>query len=147
MPSALLTLSDVVVDRLRASPNIGVAVDMIRSSHRIPVSREQAPAVHVKVDGISEPRSGRGCVQRDLSMVVAIVVRDDEALDAADPLLQAVIARLASDSVVAPAYPAGVRVKLGRAYVNEESADADAMRIDIEYAFTFSAGEESLDIT
>jgi hypothetical protein len=138
----MLTVAEAIVGRLTAAPSIGVEADSIRRSHRIPTTREAAPAVNVIVQGIGEGK-GKGCVTRALRVLIAVVVRSDDALDAADPIVEAVVARMAREY---GAWPRGVSPRLVRVDVDEESADTDVMRVDVEYAFDFTAGEESLAI-
>jgi hypothetical protein len=140
MASIAETLMLEVLWRLKTQPVI-TNVDNIRRDHRTIIPRTMAPAVHL-IDGAETPLSRRNyCfVDDDLIFTVAIFVRDDAGYAAADPIKQAVMAALDPASAY-PAGPTGRTPDLlrGRITSAQEIADADALRVDMEFTFKFQA--------
>lgn len=137
MVSIAETLMREVLARLKAAPVIA-NVDNIRRDHRTVVPRDKAPAVHL-IDGAETPQPGKNdCyVSEDLVFTVSIFVRDDSGYAAADPLKIAVMAALNP----ATAYPATALgtpdLVRGRIVSEDEIADTDALRVDMEFTFKF----------
>ena len=146
MAFAMLTIAEVMVARLRA--NVAAVDDAsIRYSHRILVAHDDSPAIYVIPQKWSEGE-GKNCQRRVATLVVAVLVRADDGLAVAGPIIEAVAAALdPSTSIPAAPYPNGVRVKLGPGWVNEAGADTDACRVDIDYEAAFDTnGEHSLAV-
>jgi hypothetical protein len=133
-----------ILARLQAGPPIVPIAASVRRSHRTTVTREMAPAVHV-VDGADNPvRAKNDChTDRNKAFTVSIFVRDDEGYAAADPIMLDVNARL--ESTQAAPYPAGVTIKQGRITFEQEIADGDALRVDMEYELYYCTGGWALD--
>lgn len=147
MATALLQIPALIETQLKASPSIGVDSDSIRRTKRRPVTREQSPAVHIRPTELATDSGAKGkgdCTRRVLRAVVTLIVRDDDD-DTFDALLAAIVARLAPGAS-GTTYPAGVQVALPRATVDEEMADEDVTRIDLEYEFALSTSEHGLSI-
>lgn len=147
MATALQLVPEAMLQRLRASPSFGVAAASIRRTHRVPQSLADAPSVYIVPESVDKKRGQRGseCVQRELAITVAIVVRSDN-VDALDPILEAVMDRLNPETTGLTAYPSGVEIDDGRLIVDTESADQDATRCDIVYTAAFVTGEHTLVI-
>ena len=128
--------------RLQASPAI---VENPRRSHRIPVTREQAPTIHL-IDGTDTPTPAKNnCrTQRTRGFTVSIFVRDDAGASAADPYVLAVNDALDPD--VGTAYPGGAIMRQGRITVDEEIADGDAVRVDMAFEFDYQTTGWALDV-
>lgn len=130
-----------VLARLQASPAI---TDNVRRAHRISITRENAPAVHL-IDGTDTPTPAKNnCrTQRTCGFTVSIFVRDDEGASAADPYVLAVNDALDPD--VGTAYPGGAIMRQGRITVDEEIADGDAVRVDMAFEFDYQTTGWALD--
>lgn len=131
-----------VFARLQASPAI---VENPRRAHRIPVTRDQAPAIHL-IDGADTPTPAKNnCrTQRTCSFTVSIFVRDDAGASAADPYKLAVNDAL--DPGVGTAYPGGAIMRQGRITVDEEIGDGDAVRVDMAFEFDYQTTGWALDV-
>jgi len=132
-----------VVDRLRTfSPAMVDDTARIRRDHRTVVPRDDCPRIHV-IDGDELPdKAAKSCyVPVEFPFIVAIFVRDDAGFAAADPLKIAVMAALDP----ATAYPHSAVLKRGRIVSNQEIADADSLRVDMEFVFKFQTLEWALD--
>lgn len=139
MASIAETLMREVLARLKAAPVI-VVTDNIRRDHRTTLPREKAPAVHL-IDGSETPIPGKNdCFVNDsLVFTVAIFVRNDSGYAAADPLKIAVMAAL-DPATAYTSTPLGTPDLLrGRITSAQEIADADALRVDMEFTFKFQA--------
>jgi hypothetical protein len=130
-----------VLARLQGSPSIA---DNVRRAHRIPVTREQAPAVHL-IDGTDTPTPAKNnCLtQRTRGFTVSIFVRDDAGASAADSYVLAVNAALDPEDN-AP-YPSNAVMRQGRITVDEEIADGDAVRVDMAFEFDYVTSGWALD--
>lgn len=146
MPTALLQIPTLIETQLKASPTIGVAEASIRRTKRRAVTKDNAPAVHIRATEVQRAAgAGKGdCARRTLRVIVTLIVRDD-AVDSFDPILAAILARLAPGAS-GTTYPTGVTVALPRATVDEEMADEDVTRIDLEYEFGIGTGEHGLTL-
>jgi len=143
MPTIAHDLMQEVVTRLVRTPSVIADASNVRRDHRTHVMREQAPAIHV-VDGDDAPtgKFQRGCVERSKSFTVALFVRDDQGFTAADPIVLTILARL---NGLALAYSRKARIALGKIRFDNEIADGDALRVEIELTFVYNAPEWSLD--
>ena len=141
MASKAETVMVAVLARLQASPAI---TDNVRRAHRISITRENAPAVHL-IDGTDTPTPAKNnCrTQRTRGFTVSIFVRDDAGASAADPYVLAVNDALDPD--VGTAYPGGAIMRQGRITVDEEIADGDAVRVDMAFEFDYQTTGWALD--
>lgn len=139
------TVIEAMLERLQGSPSIVPASDNVRRSHRTWVPREQCPAVHV-ADGGDEPRRDRGgcAIERECVMTVSILVRNDDGYSDAATIAENVMARLDPDNQAETPYPAGVTVEPGRIGVDDEIADADILRLVMEFRIRYLAANWSL---
>ena len=133
-----------ILGRLDAAPkNWGLNVQDVRRAHRTAVPRAGVPAVHL-IGGADAPaREHRTalCQQREADFTVSLFVRSDAGESAADALRVEAMRRLSPDT--AP-YAAGVRVTPGAIATDEEIADADAIRVDMQFAFAYPASDWKL---
>ncbi len=133
------TLMQAVLARLESSPAL---CDNVRRAHRVAVARDEAPAIYL-IDGDDVIRGSpdsdcrRDRVKR---FTVAVFVRDDDGASAADTLVDAVNDRL--DPVTA--YASGATLLQGAIKPDEEIADEDAIRVDMEFEFRYQAPGWSL---
>lgn len=145
MPTSTIAddLMDEVVARLRGYSGIGVDVEQIRRDHRTVLARDQCPAIHV-IDGTEDPKNGKGC-RCDVSFAfrVAIFVRDDAGYAAAAAIKVPVMAAL--DPTVGSGYGHNARLNRGRITSDQEIADADSLRVDMEFQFRYETAEWRLD--
>lgn len=130
----------VVVDRLRASPSIGVDSASIRCDHRTPVDRDSAPAVHVIAD--EDVLVDGKCGDRRFDFRVVVAVRSDAGTAELDDLLVAVMARLKPGAAGMTAYPSGVRLRSPRIRYDQQDADADVHEAAISCSASYSTGDE-----
>lgn len=143
---AASTYETVMVDvlgRLKVSGSGWVSTSAVRRAHRTIVPRDGAPAVHL-VDGEDAPVKGatqRDCARREGAFTVSIFVRSDAGAAAADPFKVEIMRRLSPDT---QSYAAGVTVQPGRIVVDTEIADADAVRVDMDFGVRYTATEWSL---
>lgn len=147
MTTALLQIPALMETQLKASPSIGVDENSIQRTKRRPVTREEAPAIHIRATRIDRTTGSQGkgdCTRRTLSVLVQLIVRDDDD-DSFDEILDAVVERLAPGTA-GTSYPKNVHVVLQRASVDEEMADEDVTRIDLEYEVQFNSAEHGLSI-
>jgi hypothetical protein len=129
--------------RLTASPFPGISsLTRIQRKHRTRVTRENAPAIHL-IEGMAKPTKTVACDwQWEMDGTVALFVRDDNGLQAADPLLIEAIKRINPET--GTPYPGKAELLLlrigpgrgGDEYT--EIADEDATRVDIDLRFKFS---------
>lgn len=126
-------LLEAVLARLIALPVIDVA-DSIRRDHRTTITRDTAPAVHV-IDGEEKPGpSTNACfVKAEFSFTIAIFVRDDAGYGAAKPIK----VRIMQATDPATAYPHSAELVRGRIVSQQEIADGDALRVDMEFTFKY----------
>ena len=145
MATAILTIPTLYVARLSAAPSLGFAL-IERTNHGTP-PREQTPAIQVRARRLSRGEGGRAnCVNRVLTIYVDIIVRADAAADTLDPYLEAVATRLNPATTGFQQYGRGVSPELVSVDIDEDQADATAIRARIEYANRFSTPEDSLTI-
>lgn len=145
MSSGRETIMVEILARLKASPtNWGMALKDVRRAHQTAVPRVGAPAVHL-IDGTDEPRAKQAalCIERDMTFALAIFVRSDDGPNAADPYVLEAMRRISPNIA---AYPAGVSIAAGRISVNPELADADSIRVDMEFAASYPATDWTLEI-
>jgi len=129
-----------ILGRLTAAPKTWA--DDIRRAHLTAPPKSAGRVVHL-IDGEDAPDKGarRDCTQRDGAFSLALFVRSDLGVSAADPMKIEVMRRLAPDS--AP-YPDGVAVKPGRVVPSANLADNDAIRIDMDFTFCYPATDWTL---
>lgn len=124
--------------RLKASPPLIPNKDQIRRAKRTPVTREKAPAVHL-IDGRDAPRRQNACGGREGEFTISLFARDDAGLSALDATKVEVMRRMGV------AWPAGVICYPGDIVPEAESADQEALRVDMTFRFEYdTAGEWSL---
>lgn len=133
---------EAMLARLQGSPAI---CDNVRRSHRTTVPRDQCPAIHL-AEGSDEPTGSAGDCRTDRTATptVSILVRDDDGFAAADALAEAVMQRLDPSNPAETPYPAGVRLEPGRISIDDEIADADILRLVMEFRLRYAAGHWSL---
>ena len=112
--------------------------DQVRRAHKTPIPREldgvdMGVAVRL-IDGTDAPVAGSNCGDRECSFTTSIFVRGDDGVALADPYRIAIFARFE-----AAAWPDNVSVASGRISVDEDLADEDASRVDIEWSAKYSA--------
>ena len=137
MSSIAETLMQAVLARLQGSPPV-IANANIRRQHRTVVTRAEAPAVHL-IDGTDTPTPAKNDCRTDRSkaFTVSIFVRDDAGYEAADPIMVEINARLDPGAADYTAYGAGIALRQGRITVEQEIADGDALRVDMEFTFEY----------
>lgn len=134
-----------LLSRLQTPTPVVSKVASIRRSHLVGVSREMAPSVYV-IDGIDDPDTGKAsqCPRRKLSMLVTLIVRSDDAA-ATDAYMLEILSRL--DPSKGSGYGTGVTLVLGRIASDQEIADKDVQKLDIDLSFQYSAsGEWSIEL-
>lgn len=145
MPSGYETILSGVLSRLQTSPNIVNDPAQVRRAHRTVIPRTPGFSVHV-IDDYDEP-SGEGnanCARRRGAFTVSLFGRGDAGPTLLDPLKLEVARRL---SPYTAAYPAGICIDPGRIFVKVEIADADAIRLDMNFTAEYqTAGEWSLEL-
>ena len=137
------TVMQAILARLMGSPALEAEV---RRSHRIPVTRDAAPAVHV-VDGRDVPTPARNDCRTDRTkgFTVSVYVRDDAGASAADALVQAINERLDPIDAAQTPYPSGAVLRQLSIIPSEEIADGDAVQIDMEFEFDYATSGWRLD--
>lgn len=124
--------------RLKANPPLVANKDNIRRAKRTPVTREKAPAVHL-IDGPDKPKRTNACGGREGEFTISLFARDDAGLSTLDATKVEVMRRMGV------AWPAGVVCYPGDIVPEAESADGDALRIDMSFRFEYgTAGEWAL---
>lgn len=152
MTTALLAIPEIFVGRLRDAQPGGIPTKNIRRSRRTPVTREQLGAsrgaIQVQVVDVRTLGDGGNCLKREMRVRVSIIVRDDDTLDKADPIVSEATDALAQDTPAGTGldYPRNVTLSLTSATVDEETADEDAIRIELEYDVQFRTNEFRLSI-
>lgn len=133
--------------RLTATAYAGVSALNVRRTHLTAVDRDHAPAVR-QIDGEDSKRSGApgskgSCAQpREVAWKISIITRSD-----ADGHLQADALMLeVMDRFVAP-WPPGVVVKYGSISYDNEIADEDVSKLDIEFIGHYQTPEWQLDVS
>lgn len=138
-------LMNEVLARLRADPPLVPDVTQIRRSHRTAVPRENAPAIHVIQGRLRRLQPESDCpVYWRLDFIVRPMVRSDDDFDTADPLMQAVLERLAP-TTPETAYQHSARLNFGDIDPDQEVADADALGLDMAFSFAFETDDWSLE--
>jgi hypothetical protein len=144
-------LLEQVLSRLTATSATlpTVVANRIRRQHLTTVPRDDAPAVYV-VEGEDVPLPAKNeddCpIPRELRFAVRLFVRDDAGAAIADALRLAVYARLSPDAEGLPAYVGKARIRPGPIRRDAEIADGDALRIDCEFVFLYSARQWAHDV-
>lgn len=140
MSSVAADVLAVVVERLRASPSIGVDSGSIRCDHRTPVDRDAAPAVHVIAD--EDALVDAKCGRRRFDFRVVASVRSDAGTAELDDLLVEVMARIDPSTAGLDAYPSGVRIKATRIRYDQQEADSDVHEAAISCSAEHETGDE-----
>ena len=132
-----------VLARLIASPPLLVNGN-VRRSHRTPVTRAAAPALHL-VDGADEPKPANNDCRTDRTkyFTVSLFGRDDGGVAVLDTTVVAINRRL--DPLRGTPYPNGAVLRQRRITPNEETADGDALRIDMDFEFEYSTDGWTLE--
>jgi hypothetical protein len=141
MTTVAFDLLEQVVARLRAAPAFGVDPDSIRRNHRTTIPRDSAPAIHV-VDGDEALKSRGTCANRAQAFMVVLFLRDDAGFAAADPLKLEVMRRL---NPATQQWAAGVLIEPGDIRSITEIADADALRVEMDFTLSYTTGLWTLD--
>lgn len=126
-----------VLSRLKALPVIE-NTDWIKRAHRTFNPREKSPAVHL-IDGRELPKDSKNACDRDdeYAFTVSIFVRSDAGYSAIDPIKLRVMEALNP----ATAYPhSGGRLSQDALSFDQEVADEDALRLDMQFTFKFKVG-------
>lgn len=134
-----------VMDRLQSSPALFGDASRVERSHRTVVARADAPRCHV-VDGDDTSEGPKiGCeVSRTTRWSVRLFVRDDDGYSAGDEFAQAVLDRLNPENDGLAPYPAGIVPIFDDMRIDEEVADADALRIELTFRGEYRAPPFSL---
>jgi hypothetical protein len=133
MPIVLTTIADdhmrEVLARMIAVPVIPDTTN-IRRDHRTTISRDKAPAVHL-IDGDDTPKAATNDCYRDRSFAfrISIFVRDDLGYKAAEPIKCRIMAAIDPTT----AYQHNIDLILGRITTDQQIADGDALRVDMEF--------------
>lgn len=140
-------LASIVLARLQAAPTIVTDAGQVRRAHRTAIPRTTGYSVHV-IDDYDQPRRGavgnRGCAWREGAFTVSLFGRGDAGPSILDPLKIEVQRRLSPDTA---AYPVGICIDPGRIIVKVEIADADAVRVDMQFDLSYPVrGEWSLEL-
>lgn len=140
-------LSAIVLARLKAAPTIVADLGQVRRAHRTLIPRTAGYSVHV-IDDYDEPRKGatgnRFCAWRNGAFTISLFGRGDAGPMLLDPLKIVVNDRLSPDT---EAYPIGICIDPGRVLVRVEIADADAIRVDMNYTLDYPVrGAWSLEL-
>jgi hypothetical protein len=137
MTTAIFEVPDVMTRRLQATPAVATNV---RLSHRVPVTRNDAPAVYVKPGDNRQEGATKDCVRRVQTVRVHVLVRSDEGVAAIDALVESVTNRLErTTAVVGATYPRGAQVTLKSALFEDELADEDCVLVALEYEIAYNA--------
>lgn len=129
--------------RLVADPEFGVPVERIRREHRTAVTRADSPAVQV-IEGVARPTEAKRCDwQWEMGGSIAIFVRDDVGLRAADPLVAEIVRRINPE--IGTPYSNGVRLELAAIEPETEIADEDATRVDLVLQVKFGTKRWTTD--
>lgn len=134
-----------VVARLRAAPALVTKpAERVRISHRVAVTREQSPAIHVAAteDSLVEAKD---CNTRRLRLVVRLFGRDDDGIESIDELMAQAVARLKPSRGHAIPYPAGVTLRPPTIRFDEEVADLDVAFAELVFEATYTAPDWSLE--
>lgn len=131
--------------RLQGSPSLmlGAQNVAVKRSHRTPVARDDAPMVHL-IDGPDRPTGNieSDCDrEREKRFTVSVFIRDDGGAGVADPLVVEINNRMSN----ATPWGDGIRVTQGPIVPDEEIADGDAIRVDMEFAAKYDAPGWSLE--
>jgi hypothetical protein len=125
----------LVLTRLSRAPQI---TPLVRRAHRTVVPRDKAPAIHLIDGDIAAPMAGaKNCRGRDAQFTVSLFVRSDDGPEAADPYKEKIYERLRSTD-----WPEGVIIAPGRVTSEAEIADADVIRIDLDFSMYYVSGGE-----
>lgn len=132
-----------IMDRLTAAPAFGIPVERIKRAHRTAVTRANSPAVHV-IEGAARLREQKRCDwQWEMTGTIAVFVRDDEGVSAADPFILEIVRRINPET--GTPYSNQVRLELVAIEPDTEIADEDATRVNIEFAIKFGLARWTLD--
>src|SRR6185369_808096 len=127
MASVAETFKAEVLARLVALPLFGPELDNIRRSHLTNVTRENAPAVHVRFPR-QKPTEDKSCNWRwQMDFTVSVFSRDDSGDKMADPMVSEVVRRLNNQ---ASKYTNKVTLEVDTIQTETETADSDATRVD-----------------
>lgn len=133
MPIATTTIADdfmrEILARMKALPVIAETGN-VRRDHRTIIPRDKAPAVHL-VDGDDTPQAATNDCYRDheFAFTISVFVRDDEGYGAAEPIKCKVMAAIDP----AAEYQHNVTLEAGRIVTDQQIADGDALRVDMEF--------------
>src|SRR6185369_9414490 len=110
--------------------------DTIKRTHRTPVTREDAPAIHW-VDGDDKPIGKENDCSRTRrkDFTVALFVRGDDASTEIDELIESINERLNPDTP----YGDGITLHQGAIQPETEIADTDATQVNMAYWFEYEA--------
>lgn len=132
-----------VLSRMRANPKIVTDSINVRRAHRTLQPRSEGFAVHV-IDGSDQLRKGgnnSGCAKREGEFTISLFARSDSGPTVLDALKVEVYRRMALP------WDAGFVINPGRITIETESADADAVRVDMDFEVCYqTAGEWSLEL-
>jgi hypothetical protein len=133
-----------VLARMQAAPNFGVDVGSIRRSHLTVLPREKCPAIYCRFKR-QKPTDGKACDWRwSMEFSVSVFSRDDSGATAADAIIVEALKRLES-TTLAP-YANAVMVELIDIDVEDEIADEDAFRADINCVAKFVTAQWQIDV-
>lgn len=122
-----------VLAKLQTPPlTIVPVVANIRRKHRTAKTRSDSPGWDL-IDGNDGPRTES---MRAGSFTIAIILRTDDGPEKADVHKIDIMRRLNPELF---AHPNGVTIKPGSITSDNEIADSDVVKIDMEFSFTYPA--------
>lgn len=142
----MATIAESLIAELQARIEAALVATeaTVRRDHLTPVDRDATPLVDIVTGDDVPEASARGCfATRRLAVSVDVHVRSDGSYAAADPYLALIMAAVAPEPT---AYPHNAGLEHGRIRrPRPEIADADALTVTMEFAFTYRARAWTLD--
>lgn len=134
-------LMQEVVTRIAAAV-APLSITNVRRDHFVAPIREETPAVYVIAGDNLPVGNARGCaLTRQQLFTVEVYVRDDAGYESVEAMLQAVLTALNPDT----AYVGSGNLEEPKIRRNrQEVADADSLRTDMLFAFTYQTSPWSL---
>lgn len=132
MPSIAEDVMRAVLARLEGIPSNG----NLRRAHRTTIVRDKAPAIRL-VDGVDTPQPAKNTCRTDRTKAFTVTLfgRDDAGVAMLDDTIVAVNARL--NPMQGTPYPGGAVLRQLRITPDEEIADGDAIRVDMDFEFDY----------
>ncbi len=141
-----MTIAEDLIAEFRARIEAALVATeaTVRRDHLTPITRDATPMVDIVTGDDVPEASARGCfTTRRLGVSVDVHVRSDGSYAAADPYLLAIMEAVAPEPT---AYLHNAVLEHGRIRrPRPEIADADALTVTMEFAFTYRARAWTLD--